>query len=172
MDKSEPPLERKVWNQRELHQPGDRIIPGEGSFDVHPAQGPDVRPPIELALEEHDGRGRHVRREAHPADPRLGTNTLDRTTELIAEQHRRKIHAGPGPERVVAPGPGVDVQEFEATIALVALVLELDEPVVVDRLQKALRERLELRHVRRLDERARAAEVTGMLAGPPAHHSP
>jgi hypothetical protein len=82
-----------------------------------------------------------------------------------------KINPRALPDAVIPPGAGVDIEQLGLPVALVVLVLELDEPVVADRAQEALRWLVKVRMVDRLHVRACPAEVSGMLAQAPHDQS-
>src|SRR4029450_8299786 len=81
-----------------------------------------------------------------------------------------EVDAGLGRERVVAPGPRVEVEQLELAVAGVELELELDEPLEGDAAEDLVREALDLRRVDGLDVGARAAELGRVLAQAAGDH--
>ena len=65
---------------------------------------------------------------------------------------------------MVAPRTCVHVEQLECAVAFVPLILELDQAVVLDGAKEASRELLQLWQLDRLDKRACAPKIDGMLA--------
>src|SRR5207249_7832349 len=91
--------------------------------------------------------------------------------ELADEPQIGKREARLHAQGVIAPRSGVDVEQLELLIAWIELVFELDEAVVVDGPQKALRQILEHRQVHGLHERAGPAEFRRVLPPAPDDHA-
>lgn len=96
---------------------------------------------------------------------------FDRSAHLIAEQEVREVHSRALAQRVVAPCPGVDVEKLVPAVARIALVFQLDEPVIADGPEEPDRRLGEFADRDGLDVRARAAEVRRVLAATAHRHA-
>src|SRR5205814_845395 len=95
----------------------------------------------------------------------------DRLARLIGEEQVGEVDAGPGAEGVIAPRARIDVEKLVEAVARIALVLELDQAVVIDLAQETLRKLLENRSFDGLHEGARPAELGGVLPQAPRDHA-
>src|SRR5215217_8590299 len=91
--------------------------------------------------------------------------------QLVKVEQVGEVRAGRAPEAVIAPGTSIDVKQLVRAIAAVALVLQLDEAVVVDGFEEADGGRYQRRLGHGLDERACPAEVGRMLPKPAHRHA-
>ena len=93
-----------------------------------------------------------------------------RQAQGLAVLDVREVDAAVHAEAVPSPDPDVDVQQLVAAVTGVALELHLHEPGQLEPRDQRCRERLQLRDLDGLDERAAQAEVHGILPAPSGGH--
>src|SRR5919198_5382487 len=166
----EASLHDQVRRERELCEPRPQLARVPNRVRVGTEQRPDVRTETRALRGNIEDPGRQVGEQPQPRDAGPRAAGLDRLGQLVLVEGRREVHARGLAQRVVAPRPRVDVEQLELIVAVVVLVLELDEAVVADTAQQLDRVCLERLLVDRLDVRARASELPRVLAAPARVH--
>ena len=117
---------------------GQRIAPGEDGFDAGGAQGAEVFADGDVAV-GHVGEGSgDVGEEAEPADSGAGAGRLDGQSHAVGVKEPGEVDASGAAEGVESPGACVDVEQLVEAVAVVALVFDFDEAVVVEGFDEAL----------------------------------
>ena len=132
----------QIGKQCKLHKAGQWVLSAEYGFDMRPHQRSQVRSPTLPTSENLHHSGGKVSYPPNPANPGAATAGLHEFTNLVGEQHIRKIHSRAEPESVVTPSTSVDVEQLIIAIARIEFVLQLHQSVVVDCSQKACRQDL------------------------------
>src|SRR5208283_3294222 len=135
---SKAALDAQVGEQRQFRQAGPGILTADYRLDVNISQSSQVGKEVLTALQNLKDAGRQVREQSNPTDS-LGAATIrDAFPGLVGEQQVRKVYARSPPQRMVAPGATVEIEQLVRSVAWVQFVFQLYQTVIVDCPQEAL----------------------------------
>jgi hypothetical protein len=160
-----------VWKKGHFGQERDGIVFGKHRLNASSAERFDVSTDAQ-ATGEHVGENNgNIREQTEPPDSSLGATVRNGQAGLIGKKKIRKVDASRGTESVKAPSSSIYIEKFKLLVSGILFELNLDESIIVNRLQKPHSQRLNRGGLNGLHVGRRSPEFTGMLPSPPGQET-